>query len=108
MWVGAALGVTLAWSLPASVLLVMKPSYLPLAIIGIGWRSWWLAAVVVGGACLLFGALWFDYLTVLRGAPLEPWYSLLNLPYVAVPVVAWLARTSGGVTRRAILPILSR
>ena len=107
MWVTAALAVTLAWSVPASVLLVMKPSYLPLAIVGIRRRSWWLAASGVGVVCLLFGGLWFDYLTVLRGAPLEPWYSLLNLPYVAIPFVAWLARTEGGVTRSSVVPILS-
>lgn len=92
MWVAAAIGVTLAWSLPASVLLVMKPSYLPLAIIGIRERRWWVAALVAGALSLFFIALWFDYLTVLRGARLEPWYSLLNLPYVAVPLIAWLAR----------------
>jgi hypothetical protein len=103
MWVAAAMGVTLAWSVPASVLLVMKPSYLPLAIIGITWRSWWVAVVVVGAVCLLFAGLWLDYLTVLRGAPLDPWYSLLNSPYVAIPVVAWLGRTRSGPERQGLL-----
>jgi hypothetical protein len=108
MWITAALAVTLAWSVPASVLLVMKPSYLPLAIVGMRRRSWWLAASGVGLVCLLFGDLWFDYLTVLRGAPLEPWYSLLNLPYVAIPLIAWLARSERSVTRPSIVPILIR
>lgn len=98
LWVAAAIGVTLAWSLPASVLLVLKPSYLPLALLGVRWRSWWIAATIVGVLSLPFAGLWFDFLTVLRGSPVEPWYSLLNLPYVAIPLIAWLGRDHRPVT----------
>ncbi len=93
MWVAAALAVALAASLPTAVLLIMKPSYLPFAIIGITWRSWWIAAVIVGVACAAFAGLWVDYLTVLRGVTLEPLYSLYNAPFVLIPLIAWLART---------------
>jgi hypothetical protein len=91
MWVAAAVGVALAFRLPTTVLIVMKPSYLPLALIGATWRSWWIAAAVIGVVCIPFGALWFDYFAVLRNVTLEPLYSLYNAPYVAIPMVAWAA-----------------
>jgi hypothetical protein len=103
MWVAALVAAALAWSLPTTVLLVLKPSYLPLALIGITWRSWWISAVIVAAVCLAFGPLWFDYLTVLRGATLDPLYSLYNSPYVLIPVIAWAARTRPSPARRGIL-----
>ena len=106
LWVAAAIGVTLAWSLPASVLLVLKPSYLPLALIGVRWRSWWIAAAAVAVLCLPFGGLWFDFAMVLRGSPVEPWYSLLNLPYVAIPIFGWLGRDHRAITGLRRVPIL--
>jgi hypothetical protein len=93
MWVAAAIAVALAASLPTTVLLILKPSYLPFALIGLPWRSWWIAAVAIGVAALAFAGLWLDYLTVLRGVTLEPLYSLYNAPFVLIPVIAWLART---------------
>lgn len=93
MWVAAAIAIALAVSLPTTVLLIMKPSYLPFALIGTPWRSWWIAGVAIGVAALAFAGLWFDYLTVLRGVTLEPLYSLYNAPFVLIPVIAWLART---------------
>lgn len=93
MWVAAAVAAAVAWSLPTAVLLVLKPSYLPLALIGITWRSSSIAAVAMAIACLAFGGQWFDYLTVLRGATLAPLYSLYNVPYVLIPLIASLART---------------
>lgn len=93
MWVAAALGITLSASVPATVLVVMKPSFAPLFFVGARWRSWWIAAAGAGIACLLFRGLWLDYLTVIRGATIDPTYSFFNLPYVAIPLVAWLART---------------
>ena len=105
MWISAALGVTLAWSIPVSVLLLLKPSYLPLAIAGMRWRSWWIASVIVAAACLPFGTLWFDYVAVIRGAPIEPSYSLLNVPYVAIPLIAWVGRTRPAPLRRPLWPV---
>jgi hypothetical protein len=104
MWVAAAVAVALAASLPTVVLLVLKPSYLPFALIGISWRSWWVAAAVTAVVCLVFGGLWFDYLTVLRGATLEPLYSLYNAPYVLIPVIAWCGRGRRSPSRGAVIP----
>jgi hypothetical protein len=92
MWIAATVAVALAFALPTAVLIVIKPSYLPLALIGLRRREWWIAGIVVGAVCLAFGGLWLDYLTVLRGVTLEPLYSLYNAPYVAIPLVAWVGR----------------
>lgn len=93
MWVAAAVGVSLAFGVPAPVLVVMKPSYLPLALIGLRRPAWWVVGIVVAIICLLFGPLWFQYVKVLAGVTLEPIYSLFNVPYVLVPVVAWSGRS---------------
>jgi len=89
------------------VLLVLKPSYLPLALMGVRWRSWWIAAAAVAVLCLPFGGLWFDFAMVLRGSPVEPWYSLLNLPYVAIPIFGWLGRDHRAITGLRRVPILN-
>ncbi|MDP9483300.1 MAG: hypothetical protein M3P84_08780 [Chloroflexota bacterium] len=102
MWVSAAIAVALAASLPTAVLLIMKPSYLPFALIGIPWRSWWVAGVAMGLAAAAFAGLWFDYVKVLRGVTLEPLYSLYNAPFVLMPVIAWLARTRRHAARTRI------
>jgi hypothetical protein len=108
MWVAAAVGVTLAFRIPASVLVVMKPSYLPLALIGARRRSWWMGAAVTGVVCLAFGALWFDYLAVLRNVTLEPLYSMYNAPYVLAPSIAWVAASAGDRRTRAAITALAR
>jgi len=51
------------------------------------------AVAIVAGVALLFGSLWLQYLAVLRGSPVELTYSLLNLPLVGLPIVAWLGRS---------------
>lgn len=92
LWVAAAIGVALATGLPTALLVIMKPSYLPLALIGARSRSWWIAGAFVAIACLVFGRLWLDYVAVLRGVSLEPLYSLYNAPFVAAPLIAWFGR----------------
>jgi hypothetical protein len=89
VWAGVAAGLRFGW--PA-LLVVVKPSLLPLAAVGIRQRSWWIAAAVVALACLPFGALWFDWIAVVRNSPAPVTYSVLNLPWLLIPVVAWLAR----------------
>jgi hypothetical protein len=92
LWVTAfvALGVVFRWP---SALVLLKPSLFPLALIGVRDRRWWLTVGILAGVALLFGRLWLDYLTVIRGSPVEPTYSLLNLPLVGLPMVAWLGRS---------------
>jgi hypothetical protein len=92
LWVAAAVAGGLLWGWPA-VLLVLKPSLLPLALVGVRHRSFWVAAVVMGAFALLTLPLHLDYLTItrdVRGVGLS--YVLWGLPIVAVPLVAWWSR----------------
>jgi hypothetical protein len=92
MWIDAAIaaGVLFAWP---SALVLIKPSLLPLALLGIRRRSWWLAVGVLTLAAIPFGTLWLDYLTVLRNSAVPATYSVLDLPLACAPVIAWMGRS---------------
>ena len=92
LWVWAAIAASLRFGWPA-VLVVVKPSLFPFMFIGIRHRSWWLAALVVILLCLPFGTLWVDWISVIRHAPKDLGYSLPNVQWLLVPVIAWAART---------------
>ena len=62
-------------------------------------RYWAFVAVFIAMS-LPFGAMWLDWVTVIRNATnASPLYSLGEASLLLVPVVAWWARTSGGVAR---------
>ncbi len=90
VWAAIALGLRLAW--PA-LLIVVKPSLFPFMLIGIRHRSWWIGAIVVAVLAIPFGSLWFDWIAVIRNAPKDVTYSLANVPWLIVPIIAWAART---------------
>ena len=95
MWIAAfvALAVRFRW---VSVLVLIKPTFAPFAVIGIRSRAWWLALVVVGVLSLLGLNLWFDYLTAMRNNVSSwpgPLYSVPDFLFVSIPLVAWLGRT---------------
>jgi hypothetical protein len=92
LWVWAAIAAGLRFGWPA-LLVVIKPSLVPFAFIGIRRRSWWVGALVVALVCLPFGSLWVDWIAVIRNAPKDLGYSLPNVPWLVVPVIAWMART---------------
>jgi hypothetical protein len=91
---GLAAAPELGW--PA-IAVALKPQFAPLAILSLRRRSFWIAVGLVGLASLLLLPLWLDWLTVLRNAsswPLNtPAYWIVNVPLLAIPVVAWLTRT---------------
>jgi hypothetical protein len=104
MWIGAfvALGLRYGWP---SVLVAMKPSFLPLMFIGVRHRSWWIALGVVAGLGLVFGGLWFDFIRAMTNNKGD-WpgllYSIPDLAFVAIPIVAWIGRTTGRVTTAVV------
>ena len=90
-----------AWSWPILVgALVFSRFHIPLIVgntdlwvwagVAAGLRFGWPALVV---ACIPFGSLWLDWLAVVRNSPAGLTYSVANLPWLAVPIVAWLARS---------------
>ena len=90
MWAIAAGVAGMAWGLPA-VGALLKPVFVPLALIGIRRRSWWIALGVILAVSLPFGAMWPEYVTVLRNAVntrgLE--YTLGELPIGLAFLIAW-------------------
>lgn len=90
MWVAAAVaaGTVLGWP---SVFVLAKPTFAPLALIGIDRRSWWVTLVLLGLASIVFGRAWLDWFAVVRNSDVSPLYNLPTLPLMLAPVVAWLA-----------------
>lgn len=94
LWMTAfvALGTIYGW--PA-ILVVLKPTLAPFALLGINTGRWWVAVLALGVVSLAMLPGWLDYLTVMRnfqGGSLL--YSLDQYPLMAIPVVAWLGRRS--------------
>jgi hypothetical protein len=91
MWIAAfiAAGLCVAWP---SVLVLIKPSLAPFALIGIRRRRWWIGLGVLGLAAIPFGSLWVDYATAMRNSSLVAYHALITLPLMLAPIWAWLAR----------------
>ena len=93
IFVVAALFASAAWGAPASLVL-LKPSLLPFALFRADTRAWWLGLVVLVMLSLPVLALnlrWLQVVADLRGRS-GMWFSLYDVPYVAIPLVAWLGR----------------
>ncbi len=102
-WVIAAVAGGLAAGWPG-VLVLLKPSLAPFALLGMRRRSWWVAALLLGLLSVAMLPLWQDYFTAIRNSDINASYSLLQVPPMFIPVVAWLARQPGGIAR--LLPAL--
>jgi hypothetical protein len=92
MWSVAVIAAATKWHWPGPLVL-FKPSLAPFAVIGIRHRGWWVTLGVFILLCLPFGALWIDYVTVLRNSSVPLSYSLLDAPLALAPVIAYLGRT---------------
>ena len=90
LWMIAAAFAGVAWGWPA-VLLVLKPTLAPFALIGIRRHSSWIALVALALLSLPFGAMWLQYGTALVNAQnargLE--YTLGEWPLMIAPLAAW-------------------
>jgi hypothetical protein len=91
MWTVAfvALALRFPWAGP---LILLKPSFGPLALIGAPRRSWFISLAIIGVAAIPFGTLWLDYIAALRNSQLSLTYSLVDLPLALAPIVCWLGR----------------
>jgi hypothetical protein len=92
MWMLAAVSGGLQWGWPA-LIAILKPSFAPLALVGIRHRSWWIGAAVLAVLAVATIPLWLDYvraLTSVRGLGLD--YSLFNLPLALIPLVLHAGR----------------
>ncbi len=90
MWVVAAIGAgtVLAWPF---VFVFAKPTFAPIAFLGIRHRSWWVALGILAVASLPFLPVWFDWLKVVTNSDVSVLYNLPTLPLMLIPLVAWAA-----------------
>ena len=90
----ALVAAALRWKWPGALIL-LKPSILPFALIGIRTRGWWITAGILLVLTLPLIPLipdWLRAVTDARGP--EGWlYSVKDLPLLMIPVVAYLGRT---------------
>ena len=96
IWAVAAVATATIWGWPG-VLVLLKPSLFPFALVGIRSRGWWIAASALMLLSLVFLPMWADYATALvnaRGSRVSLLYSAGNVPLVCIPLIAWLARRS--------------
>ncbi|HEX7491139.1 MAG TPA: hypothetical protein VF337_05505 [Candidatus Limnocylindrales bacterium] len=109
MWVIAAgfLGTLYRWP---SVFIFIKPTpaLLPFGFFGADRRSWWIALLAFGLACLPFGWLWWDWI---RAALINPTnggllYSATYIPIMCGPLVAWASSSRRGPKRPLVRKIL--
>lgn len=92
--VSALVGAALRWKWPGALIL-LKPSILPFALIGIRSRGWWLTAALLVILTLPLLSLVPDWLHAVidsrgYGGLL---YSARDLPLLMIPVFAYLGRT---------------
>ena len=93
MWAVAAMSLGVVYVGPA-VFVLLKPSLFPFALWGMRHRRWWLHLAAFGVLCVPFGAMWLDWLHAVRNAENTGLlYSILQVPMLAIPILAWVART---------------
>lgn len=94
IWIAAFVALSVRWPWMAALVLI-KPSLLPLALVGVRHRSWWAAAAILGAVSLLLWPMTLDWLRVVfdgRGRYSGLLYSWTHAPMAAVALVAWLGR----------------
>jgi hypothetical protein len=91
LWIAAAVAGGIRWGWPAA-LLVIKPTFIPLALVGVRRREFWIAIAGVAIVSIPMAALWLDYVQAVKNVTIDADYSLGSLPLVLAPVVAWLLR----------------
>lgn len=92
MWVAAFVALALRFGWPGALVL-LKPSLAPFALIGARSRGWWLVALAMA---LISLPMLQDYIAALRnnvGAFPGLDYSVQDIPFIAIPIIAWMART---------------
>ena len=105
LWITAAIALGTRYWWP-SVLVLLKPTLAPLAVIGIHRRAWWLGLAGLALISLLFLPMWPDFLSAIRNGQSElgPLYSLNELPLELIPIAAWIGGRRRWEDRREARP----
>jgi hypothetical protein len=94
IWLVAAVAAGLRWGWPGALVL-LKPSLLPFALIGIRSRGWWITIGALALATLPLIGMVPDWLAAITDGQGKSGllYSAKDLPIVLIPFFAWLGRT---------------
>ena len=92
IWAATAVAAGAAWGWPIA-LLAIKPTFAPLGLVAVRQPSLWIGVILALAVVVLTLTLWPDWFAVIQNAGLPLSYSLLNLPLVLAPAVAYLGRT---------------
>ena len=90
MWIVAFVAAGTVWSWPF-LLVLLKPTFAPIALLGANRRSWWIALVAFLLVALPFGHLWVDWVVALRNSDLTFAYNVSTIPLMVAPLIPWLA-----------------
>jgi hypothetical protein len=103
LWVVAMVAAGLRWGWPAA-LIVIKPTVLPLALVGARKKSWWVAMAAIALGSAMFGSLWIEWVAVVQNAPIGPGYNTIEtVPLLLVPVIAWLGQVATTNSRTPVM-----
>lgn len=97
IWMMATVAGGLRWGWPALFLLI-KPTLAIFALVGIRHRSWWVGLAVLVVVSLLQLPLWLDYVVAMRNLAIHADYSLVSIPMLLIPIVAWVRRPLGALS----------
>ena len=92
IWVVAFICAGLLWGWPAA-LIVLKPTFAALALIGVRQRGWWITIAIVAAISLPLLGQWIDYVAVVRNSTAPLSYSFDAWPMLLIPFIAWAGRT---------------
>ena len=90
MWIVAFVAAGTVWAWPF-VLVLLKPTFAPIALLGANRRSWWIALLVLVLVSLPFGHLWADWVVALRNSDVTIAYNFPTIPLMVAPLIPWLA-----------------
>ncbi len=77
---------------PAALLLALKPSMFPIALLFARDRRWWFGLAMLTAASIPFGALWIEWFVALGNVQSNVLRNAHSLPLMAIPALAWWTR----------------
>ena len=94
IWALAAAAVGSVIAGPA-VLVLIKPTLAPFALIGANRRRWWFALGGLMAVSLPFGPMWVDWIRAVLNGDGSLAYSIQEIPVLSLPLIALAGRRSG-------------
>jgi hypothetical protein len=92
MWAAAFIAMATWWSWPAT-LLAFKPILIPIALLWVGSRRWWIAAAAIAAAAIPLWPIWPEWFSAITNVESTLFRNVNSLTFLAIPVIVYLGRT---------------